>query len=61
MNRTATSPSDTQSWQHLVIEKVASLRFGVVQIVVHNGKVTQVECTEKTRFDDSADTRRVSR
>ncbi|MFM8358966.1 MAG: YezD family protein [Verrucomicrobiota bacterium] len=35
----------------MVAEKVRALRFGVVQITVHEGRVTQVEVTEKTRFD----------
>ncbi|MFA5058200.1 MAG: YezD family protein [Opitutaceae bacterium] len=35
----------------LVREKVESLRFGMVQIVVHDRKVTQIERTEKTRLD----------
>ncbi|MDD2763566.1 MAG: YezD family protein [Opitutaceae bacterium] len=38
-------------WVALVREKVESLRFGVVQIVVHDRKVTQIERTEKTRLD----------
>jgi hypothetical protein len=33
--------------------KVEGLRFGVVQIVVHDGKVTQIERTEKTRLSGS--------
>jgi hypothetical protein len=37
-------------WLELVREQVQSLRFGVVQIVVHNRKVTQIERTEKTRL-----------
>jgi hypothetical protein len=37
-------------WLELVREKVQSLRFGVVQIVVHDSKVTQIERTEKTRL-----------
>ena len=37
-------------WLELVREKVSSLRFGVVQIVVHDSKVTQIERTEKTRI-----------
>ena len=43
---------DTSSadWLELVREKVQSLRFGVVQIVVHDSKVTQIERTEKTRL-----------
>ena len=34
----------------VVSRKVASLRFGSIQITVHDGKVTQVESIEKTRF-----------
>ena len=37
-------------WLELVREKVQSLQFGVVQIVVHDSKVTQIERTEKTRL-----------
>ena len=37
-------------WIALVREKVESLRFGVVQLVIHDGRVTQIERTEKTRL-----------
>lgn len=37
-------------WLALVREKVESLRYGVVQLVVHDGRVTQIERTEKTRL-----------
>ena len=37
-------------WLALVREKVEGLRYGVVQIVVHDGRVTQIERTEKTRL-----------
>jgi hypothetical protein len=37
-------------WLELVRQKVQSLRFGVVQIVVHDSKVTQIERTEKIRL-----------
>jgi hypothetical protein len=30
--------------------KVQNLRYGVVQLVVHDGRVTQIERTEKTRL-----------
>jgi len=46
-------PNDTPSspeWLELVREKVRTLRFGVVQILVHDSKVTQIERTEKTRL-----------
>jgi hypothetical protein len=37
-------------WIALVREKVEGLRYGVVQLVVHDGRVTQIERTEKTRL-----------
>lgn len=40
-------------WLQLVRGKVESLRYGVVQIVVHDNQVTQIERTEKTRFDSA--------
>jgi hypothetical protein len=43
-------PPAPPDWLELVREKVQSLRFGVVQIVVHDSKVTQIERTEKTRL-----------
>jgi hypothetical protein len=51
MSTTAdTHLSQTPAWLDIVRQKVDSLRFGVVQIVVHDGKVTQIERTEKTRI-----------
>jgi hypothetical protein len=45
-------PSDPEiaAWLQVVERKVAGLRFGSVQIVVHEGRVTQIESTEKVRF-----------
>lgn len=40
-------------WLDIVRQKVDAMRFGSVQIVVHEGRVTQVESTEKTRLPDS--------
>lgn len=37
-------------WIALVREKVEGLRYGLVQLVVHDGRVTQIERTEKTRL-----------
>ncbi|MGB8170835.1 MAG: YezD family protein [Chthoniobacteraceae bacterium] len=42
-----------QPWSNSVEERVAALRFGTVQIVVHEGRVTQVDSTERTRFTPS--------
>ena len=41
---------DQSDWLSIVREKVETLRFGVVQIVIHDFKVTQIERTEKTRI-----------
>ena len=37
-------------WLAIVRSKVQGLRYGVVQLVVHDGRVTQIERTEKTRL-----------
>lgn len=38
-------------WVEVVREQIASLRFGIVQITVHDSRVVQVEKTERLRFD----------
>jgi hypothetical protein len=43
------------AWLEIVREKVQTLRFGVVQIVVHDSKVTLIERTEKTRISEAQD------
>jgi hypothetical protein len=45
-------------WLAVVREKVETLRFGVVQLTVHDGRVTQIERTEKTRLDSVKTTSR---
>jgi hypothetical protein len=47
---TAATDRGSADWLEVVSRKVAGLRFGSVQITVHDGKVTQVESVEKTRF-----------
>ncbi len=38
-------------WVDTVCRLVGSLRYGVVQIVVHDARVVQIERTERIRFD----------
>jgi hypothetical protein len=45
-----TAETEVESWVDIVKQKVSALRFGSVQIIVHEGRVTQVESTEKTRL-----------
>lgn len=40
-------------WLDVVQSKVEALRFGSVQIIVHDGRVTQIESLEKTRFNST--------
>lgn len=44
------APASVPDWINVVREKVETLRYGVVQLVVHDGRVTQIERTEKTRL-----------
>jgi hypothetical protein len=44
---------EERSWLPIVRRQVRSLRFGVVQIVVHNAKVVQIERTEKLRLNEA--------
>ena len=46
----STPDSPSVDWLAIVSTNVTSLRFGSVQITVHEGRVTQVETIEKTRF-----------
>jgi hypothetical protein len=50
-------------WLKIVRRQMASLRFGVIQIVVHDSHVTQIELTEKLRLERGPDeeTQRASR
>jgi hypothetical protein len=41
----------TEPWIGLVRRQVKSLRYGLVQIVVHDGQVTQIERTERVRLE----------
>ena len=41
-----------ESWERAVQEAIRSLRFGSVVVVVHEGKVTQIEKREKIRPED---------
>ena len=38
-------------WLKLVFAQVSSLKFGIVQVTVHDSNVVQIERVEKTRFD----------
>ena len=51
-NKTESEPTANQAtWVELVRNQVNSLRFGVIQIVVHDSRIVQIERTEKVRLD----------
>jgi hypothetical protein len=37
-------------WLEVIRECVGKMRFGTVQVVVHEGRVTQVDATHRTRL-----------
>jgi hypothetical protein len=43
--------SDELKWLELVIQSVGSLRYGIVEIVVHDSRVIQIEKTERLRLE----------
>ena len=50
-NLSSADVENASAWISVVAEKVNTMRFGVVQIVVHDSKVVQIERTERTRFE----------
>ena len=54
MKEEAQLTEEERAWLSLVRRQVRSLRFGVVQIVVHNAQVVQIERTEKLRLNEAA-------
>lgn len=55
MNEASALPESNEQpdWLRVTREKVESLRYGLVQLVVHDGRVTQIERTEKIRLNPS--------
>ena len=43
-----------EPWLEIVRRKVAGMRFGSIQLTIHEGRVTQVEATEKTRLPEES-------
>jgi hypothetical protein len=46
-----------ESWLELIRRKVAGMRYGSIQLTIHDGRVTQVEATEKTRMPAEPESR----
>jgi len=39
-----------EAWLEIVRQKTGALRFGVVQVIVHESRVVQIALTEKIRL-----------
>ena len=51
--RSESDAEEKTAWLEIVRRQVGSLRYGMVQIVVHDSQVTQIEKTERVRLDKS--------
>ena len=49
--------ADDSKWLELVTQHVKSLRYGVVEIIVHDSRVIQIEKTERLRLEKKPDDR----
>ena len=45
--------TDNQNWIEVIKEKLSGLRYGQILLTVHDGRVVQIERTEKTRLESS--------
>lgn len=50
---THTTGAVDTDWERAVVEAIRALRYGSVEIVVHEGRVVQIETREKVRFDEA--------
>ncbi|OXM87801.1 YezD family protein [Paenibacillus rigui] len=41
-------------WSKRILNSVNGLEYGTVQIVVHDGRIVQIERTERKRFESEA-------
>jgi hypothetical protein len=46
--------AETKNWMDVIQEKLGGLRYGQVLLTVHDGRVVQIERTEKTRLESSS-------
>jgi hypothetical protein len=54
LNKAAVSApmtSQSEPWLELLVQQVRKTRFGSIVVTIHEGRVVQVERTEKVRLD----------
>ena len=53
-NRQVAIPADLrESAESAILNAVRSLRYGSVEVIVHDSRVVQIECKKKIRFQPS--------
>ena len=55
-HRTVQPPLDPAAQQEL-LQAIGSLRFGTVEVTVHDGRIVQIERREKIRLSDAGKSR----
>jgi hypothetical protein len=48
--KSESSADQPLNWLEVVRQQVGTLRYGMVQIIVHDSQVTQIEKTERVRL-----------
>lgn len=56
-NEAGEDQTPQNDWLEAIGRQVKSLRFGVVQVTVHDSRVVQIEKTERIRFESPAPAR----
>lgn len=41
-----------QQWLDRIVDQVSGLQYGQVTITVHDGRIVQIDRTERTRYDN---------
>ena len=44
-------PTTEHNWIEVIKEKLGGLRYGQILLTVHDGRIVQIERTEKTRLE----------
>lgn len=39
------------AWIELIVDSLSGIRYGSVQFVIHDGRIVQIDRTEKRRFE----------
>ena len=64
MEQLSLSQKDNQISEEVaqeILRAVASIRYGSVEVVIHENKVVQIECREKIRVNQNGSGRKTSR